>query len=116
MLGVYAHWPDVDIVLPGHGPITDKENFLHQRRYIKALRDEVLEGMIAGHSLQHIRDTVTMDDFSDYGSFETYLDANIVTMWGYLYRYREPNSRITPEEAVKCQLDVTQCRTSELQP
>ncbi len=69
--------------------------------------------MIAGRSLPQIRDIVTMDEFADYGSFDAYLDANIVTMWDYLYRYREPTNRITAQEAVDCILDISQCRTSD---
>jgi glyoxylase-like metal-dependent hydrolase (beta-lactamase superfamily II) len=113
VLKTLEHLPNVDIVLPGHGPVSDQENFTHQRRYIQALRDTVLEHIVAGHSLQQIRDSVTMAEFSDYGAFDAFLDSNIVTMWGYLYRYREPNQRITPEEAVACREDVNQCRTSD---
>ena len=113
VLGIYESWPDIDIVLPGHGPITGRENFTQQRDYIRALRDTVLDAMIAGHSLQQIRDTVKMEAFSDYGAFDAFLDANIVTMWDYLYRYREPNTRITEQEAIGCQMDVTRCRTNE---
>lgn len=69
--------------------------------------------MVAGRSLQEIRDIVTMEQFSDYGAFDRWIDSNIVTMWDYLYRYREPKARITEFEAVDCRLDVTQCRTSD---
>lgn len=113
VLGMYERWPDVEIVLPGHGPVTDQDNFTHQRRYVKALRDEVLDHMVAGRSLQEIRDVVTMEEFSDYGAFDRFLDTNVVTMWDYLYRYREPNNRITENEAVQCRMDITQCRTSD---
>jgi len=113
ILKTLEHLPDVDIVLPGHGAVSDQENFKHQRRYIQALRDEVLAGMVAGNSLPEIRDNVTMQEFSDYGNFEQNLDSNIVTMWGYLYRYREPNIRIGPDEAVACREDNSQCRTSD---
>lgn len=113
VLGMYERWPDVEIVLPGHGPVTDQENFTHQRRYLKALRDTVLEHMVAGRSLQEIRDIVTMEEFSDYGAFDRFIDSNVVTMWDYLYRYREPNNRITEVEAVECRMDITQCRTSD---
>jgi glyoxylase-like metal-dependent hydrolase (beta-lactamase superfamily II) len=116
VLGTYESWPDVDIVLPGHGPITDRDSFTDQRNYIRALRDAVLDAMIAGDSLQQIRDTIKMDEYSDYGGFRQNLDANIVTMWDYLYRYREPNSRITPEEAVACRMDISNCRTSDAEP
>ena len=81
VLGMYERWPDVDIVLPGHGPITDQGNFAYQRRYIQALRDTVLDYMIAGRSLQDIRDTITMPEFSEYGSFDRFFDTNVVTMW-----------------------------------
>ncbi len=114
VLKALEHMPDVDIVLPGHGPIVDQENFGHQRRYIQALRDEVLAGIVAGDTLQQMRDTITMEEFSDYRGFDGWLDSNIVTMWGYLYRFREPNERITPEEAVACREDINQCRTSDL--
>lgn len=113
VLKALEHIPDVDIVLPGHGPVVGQDNFTHQRRYIQALRDEVLAGIVAGDTLQQMRDTITMDEFSDYGYFDEWLDSNIVTMWGYLYRHREPNERITPEEAVNCREDVNQCRTSD---
>lgn len=104
---------DIDIVLPGHGPVSDQQNFRDQVRYMQALRDEVLAHMVAGRTLAEIRDTVTMEEFSDYGGYDRWLDQNIVTVWDYLYRYREPNQRITEDEAVLCREDVTQCRTAD---
>jgi len=73
----------------------------------------VLEHIVAGRSLAEIRDLVTLDEFSDYGGYDHWLDQNVVTMWDYLYRYREPNQRITEDEAVLCREDVTQCRTAD---
>ena len=52
--------------------------------------DDLLDHIVAGNSLQQIRDSVTMDEFSDYGYFDEWLDSNIVTMWGYLYRHFLP--------------------------
>jgi glyoxylase-like metal-dependent hydrolase (beta-lactamase superfamily II) len=112
ILRAYEHYPDVEIVLPGHGPVSDQQNFGHQRRYLQALRDAVLAQIVAGSSLQQTRDNVTMEEFSDYAAFDSFIDSNIVTMWDYLYRYREPNQRITDVEAVECREDVQQCRTS----
>jgi hypothetical protein len=104
---------DVEIVLPGHGNITDQENFRDSYKFIKALRDEVLTMMVDGRSLNEIRDLIKMDDFSDYRNLDRFLDANIVTMWDYLYRYREPNRAITPQEAVMCREDLGNCRTND---
>ncbi len=113
VLKVLGNMDDIEVVLPGHGPISDQQNFRDQRRYMQALRDEVLEHMVAGKSLAEIRDIVTLDEFRDYGGYSRWLDQNIVTMWDYLYRYREPNQRITEDEAVLCREDVTQCRTAD---
>jgi len=104
---------DVEIVLPGHGSVTDQQNFRDQHKYLQALRDEVLKHMVAGKSLAEIRDLVTMAEFSDYGGYKRWIDQNVVTMWDYLYRYREPSQRITADEAVLCIEDVTKCRTAD---
>ena len=58
----------------------------------------VLDYMVEGRSLAEIRDLVVLEEFSDYGGYDRWLDQNIVTMWDYLYRYREPNQRITEDE------------------
>jgi hypothetical protein len=34
----------------------------------------------------------------------------------YLYRYREPNISIKPDDAVRCIEDSTKCRTSSVKP
>ncbi len=112
VLKILANLEDVDVVLPGHGPVKTQQNFRDSHRFLQALRDEVLQLMIDGKSLDTMRDQITMADFSDYQGISQYLDANIVTMYDYLYRYREPNNRITADEAVICQEDYRKCRTS----
>lgn len=104
----------VDVVLPGHGPaLLEQDNFERTHDFLQTLRDRVLDEMIAGHTLPEIRDRVRMDEFRDLGGLDRSLDANIVTMYDYLYRYREPNERIEPEEAVACIEDSSDCRTSD---
>ena len=112
VLKILANLEDVDVVLPGHGPVNTQQNFRDSHRFLQALRNEVLQLMIDGKTLDTIRDQITMAEFSDYRGISQYLDANIVTMYDYLYRYREPNNRITADEAVICQEDYRKCRTS----
>lgn len=111
VLKILANLPDVDIVLPGHGSVTTQQSFLDSRRYIQALRDEVLNHMVAGRTLDEMRQLLKLEDFDDYKYKDRWFDTNIVTMYHYLYRYREPNNRITPEEATECR-DTRNCRTS----
>lgn len=112
VLKILANLEDVDVVLPGHGPVKTQQNFRDSHRFLQALRNEVLQLMIDGKTLDTIRDQITMAEFSDYQGISQFLDANIVTMYDYLYRYREPNNRITADEAVICQEDYRKCRTS----
>jgi len=108
-----ANLEDVDIVLPGHGPATTQQTFRDSRRFIQSMHDQVLAYQVEGRGLAEIRDLITMDEFSDYRGMDIWLDTNIVTMYNYLYRYREPNTPILPTEAVTCREDTKQCRTSD---
>jgi glyoxylase-like metal-dependent hydrolase (beta-lactamase superfamily II) len=90
-LGVLAKLDDVEIVIPGHWGATNQESFLHYRDYVQALKDRVLEEMIAGATFEQVVERVTMDEFSDYGSYDAWLRSNVVSMWAKMYSYREPN-------------------------
>ena len=85
---------NIHIVVPGHAGLADQQSFVYFRDYLIALRDRVLEEMVAGASIEEILQRVTMEDFSDYGNFDNWLRANIISMWDYLYRYREPSQGV----------------------
>jgi glyoxylase-like metal-dependent hydrolase (beta-lactamase superfamily II) len=105
---------NVDVVLPGHGPqLLSQDNFMRTHDFLQTLHDRVLDQMIAGRTLPEIRRTVQMDEFRDLGGLDNALDTNIVTMYDFLYRYREPNNRISEIEAVSCIEDSSACRTSD---
>jgi len=114
-----ASLPDVDIVLPGHGPIVSQEVFMQSYDYVSSMKMNVLELMAEGRPLQEIKVRVATkfrDEFGDYAMMDQYLISNIVSMYAYLYRYREPNIRIKPDDDVRCIEDSTQCRTSSVMP
>ncbi len=86
-----ARLDNVDIVVPGHAGLADLQGFVYFRTFLVALRDRVLAEMVECRSGEEIVETVTMDDFADYGNYESSLRANVVSMWDYLYRQREPS-------------------------
>lgn len=90
VLGKLALLPDVDIVVPGHAGLANQQSFVYFREYLIALRDAVLEEMMAGRDIEQIVQNVKMEEFSDYGNYDNWLRANVITMWDYLYHYREP--------------------------
>jgi len=89
-LRTLAYLPDVKIVLEGHDrSTTTQQAFLEFHRYLQAMRDRVLEGIVAGKSLTQIRKEVTMDDFKDYNQTPARIVGQIDTIYDYLWRYRE---------------------------
>lgn len=98
-LGILGRMEHVDIVVPGHGGVTDQQAFLYFRDYLAALRDRVLEQMVVGKSIEEILALVTMDDFSDYGWFDQWIRSNVITMWEQMYHYREPTEGAGEYEA-----------------
>ena len=116
---ILANMPDVDVVLPGHGPIVTQDVFMDSHRYISNIKMNVLELMAEGRPLQEIKVRVAAkfrDEFGDYSMMDQYLISNIVSMYDYLFRYREPNISIKPDDAVRCIEDSTKCRTSSVMP
>jgi len=110
-----ANLEDVDVVLPGHGPVTTQDAFRDHYDYLFALKGNILGHMRDGRTLQEIKvltDGAMREDFGDYSSIDAFLEHNIVTMWDYLYRYREPNVSIKQYEATLCIEDSRQCRTN----
>lgn len=98
-LGRLALLPDVDVVIPGHAGLANQQSFVYFRDYLIALRDAVLEEMMAGHSIEQIVENVRMQAFSDYGNYDNWLRANVITMWDYLYHYREPDEGLGAYQA-----------------
>ena len=90
-LGVLSKLDDVDIVVPGHMAPTTQQSFRYFRDYVTTLRERVLAEMVAGATIEEILERVTMEDFSDYENFDTWLHSNVISMWDNMYRWREPN-------------------------
>ena len=92
VLGILGRLENVDIVVPGHfSPMTTQSYFLQFRAYLQTLRERVLTHMVAGRSLEEILALVTMSDFDHYENLGQMLETNVITMYDYLYRYRESN-------------------------
>jgi len=95
-----ARLDNVDIVVPGHAGLADQQGFVYFREWLVALKDRVLDEMIAGHSIEEIVENVKMEDFSDYGNYRNWLRPNVISMWDYLYRYREPSSGVSEYQEI----------------
>jgi glyoxylase-like metal-dependent hydrolase (beta-lactamase superfamily II) len=92
VLGILSRLENVDIVVPGHfSPTTNQDYFVKFRAYLQAMRERVLGYMVEERPLEEILSLVTMEDFDHYENLDQMLEKNVVTMYDYLYRYRESN-------------------------
>ena len=82
---------DVDIIVPGHGPITDKKGVTAVRNYLIYVRDEARKRFDAGlDSFEAARD-INMTDYDSWGDGER-IAVNVATL------YREFRGDDTPHD------------------
>lgn len=60
---------DNTVIIPGHGPLTDKEGLQGARDLLQTVFDRVRVRKEAGESLQEIIDAAPLADFAQYDSF-----------------------------------------------
>ena len=82
---------DIDVIVNGHGGTSPKEDILNNIHFVQTLRQAVLDEMVKGTSLPDMLQTMKLPQFADWRGYPQWLEADIVSMWDYLYRKREPN-------------------------
>lgn len=81
---------DVDVVVPGHGPVTDPQGALRVRDYLVYVRDETRIRFDAGLSPADAARDIALGGFSAWGDAER-IAVNVHTL------YRELSGGSTPE-------------------
>ena len=84
----------VDVVVPGHGPITDKRGVRAVRDYLVYVRDEARLRFDAGLSAYDAALDISLADFDSWGDAERIV-VNVATL------YREFGSKGRPRELVE---------------
>ncbi len=68
------------VLVPGHGPVTDASGVRDVRRYLEFVRDAARERFEAGMSASDAADEIDISDFADWGDPER-LAANVVAAY-----------------------------------
>ena len=84
---------DVDVIVPGHGPITDKDGVRRVQRYLEHLRDEARARFDAGMSVEEAARDISLEAFSGWGEAERVI-VNVDTL------YREFTGDRSPRDTV----------------
>ncbi len=71
---------DVETVVPGHGPVTDKKGVASVRDYLVYIRDEARERFDAGLSVADAARDIALGDFSAWGESER-IAINVDTLF-----------------------------------
>jgi len=82
---------DVEVVVPGHGPVTDKRGVARVRGYLTYVRDEARKRFDSGLGALEAARSIALDDFSGWGDAER-IAVNVATL------YREFGSTDTPSD------------------
>ena len=86
-MSAIKHWESLadeyDYISPGHGPVGDLADVKEWRRYFEALRDAVAAGIAAGQSLEEMRASIEIPEYSDWEGY-SWLDENVLGMYHFL--------------------------------
>ncbi len=86
-MSAIKHWESLadeyDYISPGHGPVGDLADVRAWRRYFEALRDAVADGITAGQSLEEMRASIEIPEYSDWEGY-SWLDENVLGMYHFL--------------------------------
>ena len=82
---------DFEIFAPAHGNVGVKADATDARVYMEELRAEVLAGLRAGKTVGEMKNSITMDAYKDWSSYDNWLPLNIQGMATYLVRAKKVN-------------------------
>lgn len=75
---------DFDILAGGHGRLGVKSDVTDGRVYLEELRAQVLAGLQAGQTIEELQQSITMEKYSDWDAYDSWLGLNIQGMARYL--------------------------------
>ena len=83
---------DVETVVPGHGPVTDKKGVARLRLYLTYIRDEAKKRYDAGMPALEAARSIALDDYNGWGDSER-IAVNTATL------YREFGDKNAPSDS-----------------
>lgn len=82
---------DFDILVPGHGPMGNKQDVRDHRAYLEDLYRAVLREARAGKSLEEVKQSIKLEKYKDWGQYKDWLPLNIEGMYRNIQLHRRGN-------------------------
>jgi glyoxylase-like metal-dependent hydrolase (beta-lactamase superfamily II) len=70
----------VDVIVPGHGPLTDKAGVARVAQYLNYIRDEAKKRHEAGMGALEAARSIALDDYANWGDAER-IAVNVATLY-----------------------------------
>ena len=68
---------DIDTVIPGHGEAGTPDDLADYWQYFQDLNEAVAAGIANGKTAEELQQSITLDNYKDWGRYETQLPINI---------------------------------------
>ena len=75
---------DFEVLIGGHGPVGAKSDVADGIAYLEELRAAVLEGLKAGKSVDELKQSIKMEKYKTWGSYDNWRELNVEGMARYL--------------------------------
>jgi glyoxylase-like metal-dependent hydrolase (beta-lactamase superfamily II) len=82
---------DFNVLVPGHGPLGDRQSVTAFRTYLEDLRDQVLVLAREGKSVDDVKRMVNLDKYRSWAGFEQMSQLNIEGMYRLVQSNRRGN-------------------------
>ncbi len=75
---------DFDIAVGGHGTHAGAEYVTYFREYLEELRELVASGIDSGQTIEQLQESIYMDDYAEWISYDEFRESNIADMYNLL--------------------------------
>jgi glyoxylase-like metal-dependent hydrolase (beta-lactamase superfamily II) len=82
---------EFDILVPGHGPVGNKQDLTDHRAYFEELYAAVLDGARQGKTLEELQKSISMDKYNSWDQYGKWLPLNIEGIYQRIKLQRRGN-------------------------
>jgi len=75
---------DFEVMIGGHGPVGVKSDVSDGLAYLEEMREAVLKGLKAGKSVDQLKQSIKMEKYSSWGSYDNWRELNVQGMARHL--------------------------------
>lgn len=77
---------DIEVIIPGHGPIGNKADLAEFRRYLEKLLAAAKQEIAKGKTVDEMKQSIKLPEYKDWGHYDDWLGVNIEAAYNELSR------------------------------